>query len=309
MRATSRRLSIKSTAPRLVRLARAGRRLDPRRGRPSRPRPSARIFRSLLGGMGELVSAIERRACPPARADPKRRARRLVVQRPMADRVATARQRRRARRDSRCAGACHRTSPRTDSIESWPAFARECPYVSTASVALAWPKAARPHPLRGSGFVVARQHSRLRITACTWVSSKWSHRAARAWRCCVPFSAALPIPTSCSSPMTSSPDRRPDCLAHVLGVSGATELRARLAVADGWRPASGRTSARIAQIDSRLARCPASSSPAAAFDPSAFPTASPTVGPPPSGARTGRNLVFLLSKSAAASARYVKIAS
>ena len=51
------------------------------------------------------------------------------------------------------------------------------PYVSTASVALAWPRDAVPHPLKGTGFVVARRHSDVRITACTWVSSKWESRA------------------------------------------------------------------------------------------------------------------------------------
>jgi oxygen-dependent protoporphyrinogen oxidase len=51
------------------------------------------------------------------------------------------------------------------------------PYVSTASVALAWPRAAVAHPLDGTGFVVARRHSDVRITAATWVSSKWESRA------------------------------------------------------------------------------------------------------------------------------------
>ena len=51
------------------------------------------------------------------------------------------------------------------------------PYVSTASVALAFPRGAVRHPLRGTGFVVARRHSAVRITACTWVSSKWEGRA------------------------------------------------------------------------------------------------------------------------------------
>ena len=51
------------------------------------------------------------------------------------------------------------------------------PYVSTASVALAWPREVVPHPLDGTGFVVARRHSDVRITACTWVSSKWESRA------------------------------------------------------------------------------------------------------------------------------------
>lgn len=51
------------------------------------------------------------------------------------------------------------------------------PYVSTASVALAWPRADVSHPLDGTGFVVARRYSDARITACTWVSSKWDARA------------------------------------------------------------------------------------------------------------------------------------
>ncbi len=61
-----------------------------------------------------------------------------------------------------------------------PEAARLCamvPYVSTASVALAWPRDAVAHPLNGTGFVVARRHSDVRITACTWVSSKWESRA------------------------------------------------------------------------------------------------------------------------------------
>jgi oxygen-dependent protoporphyrinogen oxidase len=50
-------------------------------------------------------------------------------------------------------------------------------YVSTASVALGWPRASVGHPLSGSGFVVARATNDIRITAATWVTSKWEHRA------------------------------------------------------------------------------------------------------------------------------------
>jgi protoporphyrinogen/coproporphyrinogen III oxidase len=53
----------------------------------------------------------------------------------------------------------------------------QVPYVSTASVALAWRRPAIAHPLSGTGFVVARHHSDVRITACSWVSSKWDARA------------------------------------------------------------------------------------------------------------------------------------
>jgi oxygen-dependent protoporphyrinogen oxidase len=51
------------------------------------------------------------------------------------------------------------------------------PYVSTASVALAWPRHLIAHPLDGTGFVVARRHATVRITAATWVSAKWEARA------------------------------------------------------------------------------------------------------------------------------------
>jgi oxygen-dependent protoporphyrinogen oxidase len=51
------------------------------------------------------------------------------------------------------------------------------PYVSTVTVAFGWNRADIPHPLSGSGFVVARRHNAMRITACTWVSSKWEDRA------------------------------------------------------------------------------------------------------------------------------------
>jgi oxygen-dependent protoporphyrinogen oxidase len=50
-------------------------------------------------------------------------------------------------------------------------------YVSTASVALGFPREAVGHPLAGSGFVVVRASNPLRMTACTWVSSKFEGRA------------------------------------------------------------------------------------------------------------------------------------
>jgi oxygen-dependent protoporphyrinogen oxidase len=54
---------------------------------------------------------------------------------------------------------------------------REIPYVSTATVALAYPRQAVAHPLDGSGFVVPRAEPGRRIFACTWISSKWVNRA------------------------------------------------------------------------------------------------------------------------------------
>jgi oxygen-dependent protoporphyrinogen oxidase len=51
------------------------------------------------------------------------------------------------------------------------------PYVSTVSIALGWPRTSIGHPLAGSGFVVVRPTNPVRITAATWVSSKWENRA------------------------------------------------------------------------------------------------------------------------------------
>jgi oxygen-dependent protoporphyrinogen oxidase len=46
------------------------------------------------------------------------------------------------------------------------------PYVSSATVSLAYDRSTFSHPLDGSGFLVAPVEKR-RITGCTWVSSKW----------------------------------------------------------------------------------------------------------------------------------------
>jgi oxygen-dependent protoporphyrinogen oxidase len=50
------------------------------------------------------------------------------------------------------------------------------PFVSTAAVSLAFKKDQFKHPLRGFGFVVPYSEGR-KISACTWVSSKFAGRA------------------------------------------------------------------------------------------------------------------------------------
>jgi oxygen-dependent protoporphyrinogen oxidase len=60
-----------------------------------------------------------------------------------------------------------------------PALAGRCeeiPYVSTATVALAFPRGAVAHPLNGTGFVVPAVEG-TGILAGSWLSSKWPHRA------------------------------------------------------------------------------------------------------------------------------------
>ncbi len=164
------RLSIVSVAPRLRDADFSDLRSDI-----DAPAPGDGLFRALVDGMGELVSAIEHRLPPDS------------IQRQNA-----------AAGLSRSAPTWHVTSrggahTATAVIIAAPAYAAarlfatvdpelsalcaEIPYASTASVALAWPRHLVRHPLGGTGFVVARGQSDLRITACTWVSSKWAHRA------------------------------------------------------------------------------------------------------------------------------------
>jgi oxygen-dependent protoporphyrinogen oxidase len=57
------------------------------------------------------------------------------------------------------------------------ALCRAVPYASTCTVALGYPRARVGHPLDGSGFVVPRVETDLRIMAASWVSSKWPGRA------------------------------------------------------------------------------------------------------------------------------------
>jgi oxygen-dependent protoporphyrinogen oxidase len=133
------------------------------------------LFRSLAGGMGELVAAIDARippgsvrcSSPVEGIESHGGAWRLLVSGQSASARAVI-----------VATPAHVAARLLGSID-WEAGAlcAEVPYVSTASVALAWPRRAIPHPLSGSGFVVARTLARERITACTWVSSKWTGRA------------------------------------------------------------------------------------------------------------------------------------
>jgi oxygen-dependent protoporphyrinogen oxidase len=50
------------------------------------------------------------------------------------------------------------------------------PYVSTATISLAYRESDLPRPLDGYGYVIPRREGR-RALACTWTSTKFSHRA------------------------------------------------------------------------------------------------------------------------------------
>ena len=134
------------------------------------------------------------------------------------------------------------------------------------------------HPLAGTGFVVARRHSDVRITACTWVSSKWED--ARAGR----HGAAARVHRrrARSRRRRRSTTRRssPSCardLERVLGITAAPVADARLPLAARRRAAHRRPPRARRRRSSAASPVTAdSSSPAAASDRWAFRTASPT---------------------------------
>ncbi|HYT75013.1 MAG TPA: protoporphyrinogen oxidase [Vicinamibacterales bacterium] len=152
-------LSMASLFPRLLEIERTHGRvlLVPRPEGSGRP-----PFASLTGGMGSLVHTLEARLPPGT----------IRYDSPV------------ERLESAPYGAVILAAPahvaatlvRPIDAEAAELCAR-VPYVSTASVALTWPRRAIAHPLHGTGFVVARRHTDVRITACTWVSSKWEGRA------------------------------------------------------------------------------------------------------------------------------------
>ena len=153
------------------------------------------------------------------------------------------------------------------------------PYVSTASVALAWPRTAIAHLLSGTGFVVARRDSDVRITACTWVSSKWDGRAPEGTALLRAFvgGAHDPRAVDLDDDELIAVARRD--LGRVLGIHADPAL----ARVYRWRNAGAQHTVghadRMAALQDRLSGIAASSSPAAASTPWAFPIASPMRGP------------------------------
>jgi oxygen-dependent protoporphyrinogen oxidase len=124
--------------------------------------------------------------------------------------------------------------------------------VSTASVALAWPRDAVAHPLDGTGFVVARRYSDVRITAATWVSSKWESRAPDAAVLVRAFAGGEHDPGVVDLSDTELIDMVRRDLAAAMGITAAPSL----ARAFRWRNAGAQHTVghlqRVDEIESRL---------------------------------------------------------
>lgn len=145
---------------------------------PGHPHGPGTMFLGLAGGLGEMVERLDTLLAGTARLM-GRTVQRITrdARRPTAYRIALD--------DGHTLGAdavllatpahvsADLLAPLAPAVA---AVARQIPYVSTAAVTMAFRRDEITHPLDGHGFVVARG-SPLAITACTWVSSKWPHRA------------------------------------------------------------------------------------------------------------------------------------
>ncbi len=213
------KLSIAAVAPRLVAAAAGGRLFQ---APAERPGGGDGLFKALRGGMGELVSAIEGRL-PAGSVRVTTGADAISFASP-AWQIATAAGPLAARAVIMAAPA-HAAARLLTAVDApLAALCAEVPYVSTVSVAFGWPRGSVDHPLAGSGFVVARQHSRLRISACTWVSSKWQDRARPDMVLLRAFLGGASDPGAIDLPDAALTDIAIKDLSPVLRITGAPHL-------------------------------------------------------------------------------------
>ena len=167
------RLSIKALFPRLVETERTHGSLLAAFARARTPASPDGAFRSLPGGLSEMVRALAARL-PQDALRFNTPVCRVTLSPPRAETPAG---------ESFSARAVIVTAPAyvaADLLrEQNGEVARLCQdvrYASTATIALAFPRSAVAHPLNGSGFVVPRTEG-TGILAASWLSSKWPHRA------------------------------------------------------------------------------------------------------------------------------------
>lgn len=170
------RLSIRALFPRFPETEqRFGSLLRAFRSQPRHAPSKDGAFKSLPGGLGEMIAAIEQAL--PAEAIRKRTPVTSVSFDGSHYRVDTA------TGESFTARAVVAATPAFVSATTLravaPVVAQRCseiPYASAATVALAFNRDAIRHPLNGSGWVVPRVEN-TGIMAGTWLSSKWPGRA------------------------------------------------------------------------------------------------------------------------------------
>lgn len=218
------RLSLHALFPRFVEaertygsLVRAFR--EERRERSARG-PGEGAFRSLPGGLSELVTAVAR-ALPPGSIRLQTPVTHVSIDASGEYRVET--------------GDGHVLTARSVVLTT-PAFvtariiraldeelARRCEgveYASTATIALAFARAQVQHPLNGSGFVVPKAEG-TGILAASWLSSKWPHRAPAGRALMRVFAGGTRDPGAVDRPDADLVRLALNAITSLLGITGA----------------------------------------------------------------------------------------
>ncbi len=212
------------------------------------------LFRSLSGGMSTLVSAIERRL--PAGSVRLNAPASSLQAASVGWRVTVRNEELLAASVIVAAPAAVASRLLSDVDPRISARCAEVPSVSSASVALAWRRGDIRHPLAGSGFVVARGYPPLRVTACTWVSSKWESRAPEGMALIRVFIGGAHDPGAVDLDDDELAGTAIREIAQVLGIRSAPVLSR----VHRWRNAGAQHNvgqlARMADIDRRLASHP-----------------------------------------------------
>jgi oxygen-dependent protoporphyrinogen oxidase len=151
------------------------------------------------------------------------------------------------------AAPVHVTARLLESVDTEAAnLCSDIRHASTVSVALGWPQPSITNPLRGSGFVVAGGQSRFRVTACSWVSSKWEGRAPEGHVLLRAFVGGVHDPAAIELRDEELVDIATGDLSRLLEISGTPHL----ARVHRWPDASPQLvvghEARIARVEERL---------------------------------------------------------
>src|SRR5215467_13125813 len=162
------RLSIRALFPRFVETERKyGSLLRAFRRQPRSTASTDGAFRSLPGGLSELVAALVR-TLPQSALRLSMPAARLLLN---PHRVETA------QGDIIAAAPAYVTSALMRDVDvTISRLSGEIDYASSGTIAMAFHRSAVAHPLNGSGFVVPKAEGS-GILAASWLSSKWPHRA------------------------------------------------------------------------------------------------------------------------------------
>lgn len=138
---------------------------------------------------------------------------------------------------------------------SLSASLRAIRYVSTATVSLGFKRSDVAHPMRGAGFIVPASEGRS-ITACSWTSTKFDHRApddAVLLRVFIGGALAEPLAEQDETALIDLARRE---IRHIMGITAEPTL----ARAYRWHKANPQYDLghleRVAQIESSLAGFP-----------------------------------------------------